>query len=66
MGRTVLLLLALVSLLAAGVIAVNGASDASGIQERIAKEENLSVTATAAPIDQRQPQHLKTATFALG
>ena len=31
-----------------------------------AKEEPLSVTAKAAPIDMRQPRHIKTATFALG
>ena len=60
------LLLALAALLAAATFALNGASAAGGIKQRVSKEESLSVTVTAAPIDQRQPQHLKTATFALG
>ncbi|MDQ3023897.1 MAG: hypothetical protein M3R04_05885 [bacterium] len=30
------------------------------------KEETLGVIASAAAIDMRQPQHIKTATFALG
>jgi hypothetical protein len=60
------LLLALAGLFAAAVFVVNGASSAGGSKQHISKEESLSVTATAARIDESQPQHLKTATFALG
>ena len=53
-------------LIAMALLVVNGASTAGGIKQQLSKEKSLSVTATAAAIDTRQPQHLKTATFALG
>jgi len=66
MGRNVLLLIAFAGLLLAGVTVLNGADAASGIKQRLSKEESLSISVHAAPIDLHQPQHLKTATFALG
>jgi hypothetical protein len=67
MVRIVLLLLVLVI----GFVAVFRL-DALGIGQGIkpggsaSKEEPLSVTVSKAAIDERQPQHLETATFALG
>jgi len=67
MGRNVVLLIALgLGLLAVAGFAMKDAALSSGTKQQLSKEDSLSVTASSAPIDQRQPQHLKTATFALG
>ena len=67
MIRNALLLFALLgAVLAVAGFAVKGGAAVGGNKQRIVKEKSLSVTASSAPIDQRQPQHLKTATFALG
>jgi hypothetical protein len=47
-------------------LAAGSKEQAATVPTASAKEEPLSVIASAAPIDQRQPQHIKTATFALG
>ena len=67
MGRNLLPMLALMgALLAMAGFAVKGGRMDAGSKAQDSKEKSLSVTATVAAIDQRQPQHLKTATFALG
>jgi hypothetical protein len=66
MGRTLLLLFGLLGIGALALVAVNGATPPNGMKQRLSQEGKLSVIAHAASIDQRQPQHLKTATFALG
>ena len=67
MGRNTLLLFALVgAVLAVAGFALKGGAAAGGTKQRVDKEKSLSVTASIAMIDQRQPQQFKTATFALG
>lgn len=68
MGRRTLLTAALLcALVATAAFAALKAGDgAGGSKQGSPKEESLSTAATAAPIDQRQPQHIETATFALG
>jgi len=63
-------LLLLVLLIGAGAVfglsALNAAPGSKPQQPATSQEVPLSVTASAAKIDQHQPQHFKTATFALG
>ena len=68
MARIGLLLLALVigTLAVFRLDALGGGLGTKQQAGTAVKEEVLSVTLSAAAIDQRQPQHIETATFALG
>jgi hypothetical protein len=68
MGRRTLLTAVLpCALIATAALAALKSTDSPGGNKvQGAKEDSLSTLATAAPIDLRQPQHIETATFALG
>jgi hypothetical protein len=67
MGRNLLLMGALLAgIVAVAGFAVKGRITDGGSKQQVSKEQSLSISVNSVAIDARQPQHIKTATFALG